>query len=274
MKRASTSLPVPDSPTMSTVQSLPATRRARSASRREPGAHATSSTLRAPSSRVAGAATGALTSGAYAAASAAATVNSSDIRPSHARMHREAWVQEQCRRKTGAELRERSHRAARTRQFSAAGASSTSIFRRDVAAQQLELAQFLDQGRAAQAEQARGVRDYAVGALERLATSFRSISSKCARRSRPCSGSTASALGAAPLPAARSSSASYSTTTSFVASSCVPGGKISPSSRIRSATVVSSAAISLANCGATHCVDQPAGRYFAADRRLQRRGRR
>ena len=44
MKRASTSLPVPDSPAISTVQSLAATRRARSARRRELGAQATSST--------------------------------------------------------------------------------------------------------------------------------------------------------------------------------------------------------------------------------------
>src|SRR5690606_25588262 len=41
MKRASTSLPVPDSPEISTVQSLAATRRARSASRRELSAMAT-----------------------------------------------------------------------------------------------------------------------------------------------------------------------------------------------------------------------------------------
>ena len=44
MKRASTSLPVPDSPTISTVQSLAATRRASSARRCELGAQATSST--------------------------------------------------------------------------------------------------------------------------------------------------------------------------------------------------------------------------------------
>src|SRR6202021_2331335 len=43
MKRASTSLPVPDSPTISTVQSLAATRRASSARRCDAAAYATSS---------------------------------------------------------------------------------------------------------------------------------------------------------------------------------------------------------------------------------------
>src|SRR3954470_15678209 len=43
MRRASTSLPVPDSPTISTVQSLPATRRARSTMRREEASTATGS---------------------------------------------------------------------------------------------------------------------------------------------------------------------------------------------------------------------------------------
>src|SRR6185437_6873316 len=43
MNRASTSLPVPDSPTISTVQSLAATRRARSASRCELAEHVTGS---------------------------------------------------------------------------------------------------------------------------------------------------------------------------------------------------------------------------------------
>src|SRR5690349_7279945 len=41
MKRGSTSLPVPDSPAISTVQSLEATRRARSARRRDVSAMAT-----------------------------------------------------------------------------------------------------------------------------------------------------------------------------------------------------------------------------------------
>src|SRR5690242_3023521 len=43
MRRASTSLPVPDSPTISTVQSLPATRRARSTIRRDDASTATGS---------------------------------------------------------------------------------------------------------------------------------------------------------------------------------------------------------------------------------------
>src|SRR5262245_53900941 len=43
MRRASTSLPVPDSPTISTVQSVPATRRARSTIRREDASTATGS---------------------------------------------------------------------------------------------------------------------------------------------------------------------------------------------------------------------------------------
>src|SRR5215510_10647651 len=41
MRRASTSLPVPDSPTISTVQSVPATRRARSTIRRDDASTAT-----------------------------------------------------------------------------------------------------------------------------------------------------------------------------------------------------------------------------------------
>src|SRR3954470_13829025 len=45
MRRASTSLPVPDSPTISTVQSLPATRRARSTIRREEASTATGSSV-------------------------------------------------------------------------------------------------------------------------------------------------------------------------------------------------------------------------------------
>src|SRR6188508_149351 len=44
MKRARTSLPVPLSPAMSTVQSLAATRRASAARRRDGSAHATKST--------------------------------------------------------------------------------------------------------------------------------------------------------------------------------------------------------------------------------------
>jgi hypothetical protein len=100
MNRASTSLPVPDSPTMSTVQSLVATRRARSASRRELGAQATSST-----------------SGACGAVS----VFSSDIRPSHARMHSRSQVAKAMPAVRERKLRERSQGACDVRQETAAG---------------------------------------------------------------------------------------------------------------------------------------------------------
>jgi hypothetical protein len=50
--------------------------------------------------------------------------------------------------------------ALRPRQFSAAGDFLPSIFRREVAAHQIELAQLLDERRATQAKQARGVSDH------------------------------------------------------------------------------------------------------------------
>src|SRR5215467_13005468 len=146
MKRASTSLPVPDSPTMSTVHSVAATRCASSSRRRELAAQATGSASGRPALSAAG-----LGSIEFSLISC--------LPRTHERGQREncksrAW-ERRVKRAAG-------HNGGRRLPPGA------SIFRQALRRADAELAQLLDQRRASQVEEPCSMRDRAVGAGQRL----------------------------------------------------------------------------------------------------------
>src|SRR5690349_7173345 len=135
MKRASTSLPVPDSPTMSTVHSVAATRCASSSRRHELAAQATGSASGRPALSVAG----------------LGSIEFSLIISCLPRTH-ECGQREKCKSRAWERRvkREAGHNGGRRLPPGA------SIFRQELRRADAELAQLLDQRRAAQVEEARG----------------------------------------------------------------------------------------------------------------------